>query len=268
VNTASSTSNGVSINLNTSRIARTVLLCVIAVELVLVFLDLFVYYGPNANIPSARDLFNLARENSLGTWFSSTQTLAVAILLWLLRLRLKSVPGYSARRIAGWALLAAFFTYMAIDDAVAIHEHLGSTFEDLQAELDDGIPGPLGRWLEAYPSYTWQVVVGPLFAAMGLFLLVFLWRELKPAPLRWLVVLALGCFSLAVGMDYVEGIYGGYKRIIVATGWQYETIRHVSKVIEEFIEMLGTSLFLTAFLLHFGSVAGRISLSFTELDKS
>lgn len=268
MNTAPSSSNDVAINLNTRRIARTVLLFCIAIELVLVALDLFVYYGPNANTPSARDLVNLARENSLGTWFSSTQTLVVAILLWLLRQRLKSIPACSARRIAGWTLLAVFFTYMAIDDAIAIHENIGSSLEDLHAELDDGIPGPLGSLLEAYPSYAWQVTVGPLFAAMGLFLLLFLWQELQTAQLRWLIILALGCFSLAVGLDYVEGVYGGYKQIIVATGWQYETIRHVSKVIEEFIEMLGTSLFLTAFLLHFGAIAGRIQLSFTAMDKA
>jgi len=60
----------------------------------------------------------------------------------------------------------------------------------------------------------------------------------------------------------VEGLYGGYKAVIVATGWRYETVLHVARVIEELLEMLGMAIFLTAFVLQFGTIAGRVTLAF------
>ena len=41
---------------------------------------------------------------------------------------------------------------------------------------------------------------------MGLFLLVFLWRELKPRHAGVLVLAALSCFAFAVGLDFIEGL--------------------------------------------------------------
>lgn len=256
--------NGLSLHIDSHQLVRRVVIFCVVIELLLVVLDLSVYFRLNPDGRGITGLLNLASEESLGTWFSSTQTLMVAIILWLIRFRLRREPAATGARIAGWTLLAVFFTYMAVDDAIALHENLGSAFENFYSDLDDESLGALGTWYQDYPSYTWQLVVGPLFVAMGLFLLVFLWRELQRPGLRWLMVLALGCFSLAVAMDYVEGVYGGYKAIIVATGWQYETVLHTARVIEEFIEMLGTTLFLAAFLYQLTAVSGDIRLSFTQ----
>ncbi len=244
-------------------IRNTVLFC-LACEGLLVALDVFVYYGAGTSTRGLRSLFNIASEQSLGTWFSSTQTLAVAVVLWLIRLRLRSTAGATTGRVTGWTLLAVFFTYMAVDDAVALHEHLGSAFEDFYTDLDEGSLGAVGRWLEDYPSYAWQLAVGPLFAAMGLFLLFFLWRQLEQPWLRLLLLAALGCFAVAVGLDYVEGVYGGYKSVIVATGWDYDAVQHGSRVIEEFIEMFGTTLFLALFLSFFSRPGMDIHLFFAE----
>lgn len=248
--------DSVRLRLDGARNARQVALYCVLAELLLVGLDWFVYYQPGADAGGIRSLLNLAGEDSLGTWFSSTQTLAVAVVLWLIRLRVKLSQAANGRIVAGWTLLAAFFAFMAIDDALALHEQLGSAFENFYTDLDDDALGPLGAWFEAYPSYAWQFVLGPVFAAMAVFLLVFLWRQLARPGLRVLLLLALGCLALAVGMDYVEGLYGGYKTVITATGWTYDTVLHLARVLEEFIEMLGTTLFLTAFLYYLGPVTG------------
>jgi len=254
--------NSLTLHIDSQQLVRRVAIFCLLAELLLVFLDLTVYFpAADAGEDGIRGLFNIAREDSFGTWFSSTQTLMVAIILWLIRFRLRLEPSTGGARIAGWTLLAAFFTYMAIDDAVALHENMGSAFENFYDSLDSSALGTLGRWFEDYPSYAWQFAVGPLFAAMGLFLLVFLWRELQRPGLRWLIVLALGCLSVAVALDYVEGLYGGYKTVIVATGWQYDTVQHVARVIEEFLEMLGNTLFLTAFVYQLTTVSGDITLS-------
>ncbi len=247
------------LHLDARALARRVLLFCVAAMTALVLLDLLVYMAPEPYHGGFIDLFNVAAEASVGTWFSSTLTLAVALTLWLIRYRLSLSASPSRRVLAGWSLLAVFFTYLAIDDAVAIHEHIGSLSESL---LNGSGQGWLANWLDEYPSYRWQVTIGPLFAAVGLFMLVFLWRQLEQAGLRWWIVAALGCLALAVAMDYVEGLYGGYKVVIVATGWRYETVLHLARVIEELLEMLGMTLFLTAFVLQFGAIAGRVTLVF------
>ena len=254
--------NNLILHLDGHRLVRRAVIFCLLVELLLVFLDLTVYFPhADAGEDGIRGLFNIAREDSFGTWFSSTQTLVVAMVLWLIRFRLHLEPSTGRARLAGWTLLAAFFTYMAIDDAVFLHENLGSALENFYDSLDSSHLGILGNWFEDYPSYAWQFAVGPVFVAMGLFLLVFLWRELQRPGLRWLIVLALGCLSVAVALDYVEGLYGGYKAVIVATGWQYDTVQHVARVIEEFLEMLGNTLSLAAFLYQLATVSGDITLS-------
>ena len=101
-----------------------------------------------------------------------------------------------------------------------------------------------------FPSYTWQIVVGPIFALMGVIILVFLWREFDSDRQRFGLLAALACFSLAVLMDFVEGLDDGYALLRDALGASNSTIRHFSKSLEECIEMLGMSLFLVLFLSH------------------
>ena len=64
----------------------------------------------------------------------------------------------------------------------------------------------------------------------------------------------MACLAIAVAMDFVEGMDDGYRRLIDPFGWSNKTIRHFSKSIEEFIEMLGMTLFLVTFL---GQIARR-----------
>ena len=131
---------------------------------------------------------------------------------------------------------------MAVDDGAAVHERLGSAFKQREG-------GSVG-----FISYPWQMLLAPLFVAMGLFLLAFLWFELPQAVDRARLLGALGLLAVAVAMDFVEGMEDGYAVLIEAFGWDNETIRHFSKSIEEFIEMLGMTLFLVTFL---GQIARR-----------
>ena len=76
-------------------------------------------------------MFNTAREDGLASWFAVTQTLLIALTLWLIYSVAKA--GRKPRAIVvGWLVLALFFTYMAIDDGAQIHERLGSTFKALR----------------------------------------------------------------------------------------------------------------------------------------
>jgi hypothetical protein len=242
-----------------------VIFCVLA-ELLFVFMDATINYASWTDYGMIRRLVNTAREDSLPSWFGTTQTLMVALTVWLLYLVAKR-DGSRKWVIAGWLVLALFFTYMAVDDGAEIHERLGSAFKQSQTP-EEGEPPPdtLGRKaLDFFPSYSWQVVVLPFFIAMGVFMLFFLWRQLETMGMRLLVVLALALFATGVGLDFIEGLERDHPwnlyeiisneypklRHFTARNFQrapFDALRHFSKSLEEFIEMLAMTVLWGVFL--------------------
>jgi len=241
---------------------RNILVVLFSIELLLVVLDLSFSYADILNNLALQQLFNLAREGSLGSWFSSTQLLLTGAVLWLLFVRFLNDSSTPVFKKYAWALIALFFTFMAIDDAAAIHETIGSTYEDIVSNADEAKDVMGGEILQSYPSYPWQVILGPVFLLMGLFIFIFIWAEVSLRSMRLLLIAALGCYAIAVGLDYVEGVYGGYKTIIVTTGLDYDSVMHISKVIEEFLEMLGTTFFLVLFIKHLAMHTESIEFKF------
>jgi hypothetical protein len=159
---------------------------------------------------------------------------------------------------------------MAIDDGSKLHERIGSAFSSRVGD---------GTVLDAFPSYAWQLLFLPAFALLGLFTLVFLWRELGDRAGRLLLLGGISCFVAAVGLDFVEGLDPGYPdhpyRWLAAQldmyhfsrrrfgRSPYEVIAHFSKSIEETIEMFGTTLLWVAVLRHLASHPGEVRVRFT-----
>lgn len=189
-------------------------------------------------------LNNLAREDGMGTWFASSQALLVGVVLFALA----GLSWRTERRDAlGWGLLASFFTYVSMDDALSFHERVGGLLR--RATYAGG-----AEW---FPSYSWQLMFGPLFGGMGLFMVWFLTRRLAPNLRPWLAI-ALGCFVLAVGLDFVEGLDEAFEAIADVVGVSEYTVSHGSKVTEELLEMAGTTSFFAMFSLQLvASLAGR-----------
>lgn len=224
--------------------------CLIA-EVALVYLDLTVNWLQWSEYGPIRRLFNTTREDALASWFAVTQTVFVALSAWLI-CAINRYHGISGLRRFGWLLVALFFTYMAIDDGAAVHERLGSAFKQREG-------GSVG-----FVSYPWQMLLAPLFAAMGVFLFVFLWFELPRTVDRARVFGALTCFAIAVSMDFVEGMDDGYAWLVETFDWDNSTIRHFSKSVEEFIEMLGMTLFLVTFLAQIARRGREVIVRFRE----
>ena len=65
------------------RFVRYVIGFCIAAEILFVFLDYHVNYGRLTEIGAIRRLFNIAREDSLASWFGTTQSLLIGLTLWL-----------------------------------------------------------------------------------------------------------------------------------------------------------------------------------------
>ncbi|MDM8522403.1 hypothetical protein QUF80_03445 [Desulfococcaceae bacterium HSG8] len=244
------------IKVNAERIILYLFIFCIATEIFLVLIDAFINYGKYTDINAIRRLCNIAREDSLASWFGTTQTFMAGLTLWLIVLILRNTPA-SGKKVLGWCVIAGFFTYMAVDDGAEIHERMGTAFDAIAESGDSSADS--SSWIkdiaDIFPSYSWQLLFLPFFGAMGLFLLIFLWHELSWKKTRILLILALSCFVLAVGLDFIEGldkkhpmnIYTLIKKKYALRGY---TVRHFSKSIEEFIEMLGTTFFWLAFITY------------------
>jgi hypothetical protein len=244
------------VTVKSHRFIRTLFFCLLGLELLLVFLDATVNYGEWASSGAIQRLFNITREDALGNWFQSTQTFLVGLVLWLIFWKTKNDSVWRGR---GWLLLAVFFTYLAIDDGAKIHERIGTAVDQVSDDSEGlSVPSVPSEKVFRFPSYTWQLIFGPFLGGMGLFTLMFLWREFDERKLRMLLILGLSCFVAAVGLDFVEGLEGGYVWVAEAFPWfdiDYDALEHFAKALEEFIEMLGTTLLLLCFLSFFVRIA-------------
>jgi len=223
-------------------------------ELALALSDIFLNRMRIVNVGAFRRIFNITREDGVSNWFSSVQMLVVGGCVWLVFLWSKT-DGRPRRTQLGWAAIASFFTYVAFDDATKFHERMGTTFRVLSENGGSGL-------FDAFPSYAWQVVFGPFFLFLGGYVLWFLWREL--AEYHSWILTAFGCFVVAVGLDFVEGLEGHpYHSLAAFLSVRHSVIIHYSKLVEEIIEMLGTTTFLFIFLSKIDDVyAGkRIQIS-------
>lgn len=268
-----SDSNSSVFNIHSRRFIRNIFIFCLLIELTFFLLDAFVNYGKLTEIGAIRRLCNLAREDSLSSWFGSMQTLMVGFTLMLIFLRVRKEESLEKWRSFSWCALAIFFIYMAVDDGAEVHERLGTLFKEIStratAYSSERTLG--GKLLDFFPSYPWQILLLPIFGGMGLYMLIFLWRELSGRLAFILVIAGITCFMVAVAMDFVEGLDEEHVwnfHIIINEKYQldHDAVRHFSKSIEETIEMLGTTFFWIAFMSHFSKVAGKIQLQFIHKD--
>jgi hypothetical protein len=186
----------VKIEVSRRRSIQRMLYFCLGTEIFIVLADIFLNYLQWIPFRPLRRVFNITREDAIGNWFSSTQTLFVGLVLWIL---------FSVKRREknkwGWAVLACFFTFMAIDDASKLHERAGSSLKALA-------PSIYGAkvLVEHYPSYAWQILFGPFLTVMGLYIVWFVWKELNITPYRLWIVSAVACLGLAVCLDALEGM--------------------------------------------------------------
>ncbi|MDX1764496.1 MAG: hypothetical protein R3231_09270, partial [bacterium] len=176
------------------------------------------------------------------------------------------------RGARGWGLLALFFIYMAADDGAEIHERIGSTFKAMAkaASREEGVTSLGSRLLEFFPSYPWQLVMLPVFGTVGLLMFIFLWRTLKPPTARSILILAILCFVAAVGLDFIEGLNRDHPMNfaeMLSDRWVHDSgaVRHFSKSLEEFLEMVGITLLWSLFVRHFVRLSGKsLHLTFSS----
>ena len=240
----------INFSLKTDVVISRIFWCFLGIELLIVFLDVFVNHYQWCSVGSIRRMLNITREDSLCNWFSSLQAIMAGSVLWLIAFAVRKQMQDYKRKFYCWAGIGSFFIYMGIDDAIKFHERMGTAFKVLLSRsAETSGPGILNSVHNAFPSYTWQMIFGPFFMAMGIFLLWFLWKELSSQKLRDLLLVAICLYVLAVGLDFVEGLDNKpYEGIAGFFSTEDFRIKHMSKVFEEFLEMFGTTIFLIVFL--------------------
>ncbi|PAP78456.1 hypothetical protein [Rubrivirga marina] len=237
-------------------------------EVLVVVLDVWLHLGGGVASPDLAGWFDAASERGVGSWLSVTQTVLLALTLWAVVAVVRQ-SGAARARVVGWVVLAAFMSYLALDDGTRLHERVGAAFED-SAASKRGIGA-------AFPSYYWQLVLGPAFAGMGLFMAVFLWREFRESGLWKYVGGAFALLATAVALDFVDGLADGHPLDLYgqlgslaavearAAAW-FElpgpaAVLHLSRIVEESLEMAAMTLLWVAFLTHLTRLAPGVLLT-------
>jgi len=263
-------STGGVIAINGSRLPVRIFIFLLVAELLFVFLDATINVAEWSESRSIQRLFNITREDGLATWFMVTQTFVTGLVLWVIFLLQRS-RSVSTARLAGWGFLATFFTYLSIDDGAMIHERLGTMVEQAYKSENSAYTGSLlGKIQELFPSYEWQIVALPVFVGAGLFMLFFLWREFNTRGERLLLFTSAACMGIAVGLDFFEGLKFAHPLNLAAwfgTTFEFsaQSVRHFSKSLEEFLEMLAISVLMMLFLHHLIRLSGP-GLTFRFFD--
>ena len=185
-------------------------------------------------------LVNLEFEGNLPTWYSSTLLFGCAALLAVIAwVRLAGRAPYRRH----WALLAAIFLYLSIDESAVIHEMINPIPAEAFAP-GGGFPFP------------WVLPFGALVVAFAVGYLGFLGH--LPARFRTRFV--------AAGAIYVGGALGTELPI----GFWYaahggDNLAYgLMNVAQESLEILGATIFCSALLAYIQAELGEIRVTLTR----
>lgn len=255
------------IRIDQARLFKWLFIGLLAIEIAIVLLDAFISEFDWIDIGAAQRLVNITREDGIPNFFSSFQALAVGFVLLLITLVVRGQSrGSKPKLVLGWGVVTGAFIYMGIDDATKLHERLGSIYTALVTD-SAGEPkaGLLGGVYEMFPSYSWQLVFGPLLVALGVFLVVFLLKQVPTQRLKVLILVALGMFAVAVATDFVEGLNNELPdRIADLFSTTSQHVIHFSKSVEELLEMVATTTFLYVFLSTLMSLTPSLTFEFNR----
>ena len=220
----------------------------LAVLILLATLDWLAWSHPAWPGPLRR-LCNASREDGLASWAATVVAAMTAIVAWLWWAMVRHL-GARRRRIVGWAVAAIVLSWIAVDDGARVHERLGTMHDQARRARETG--GYDGRTGPAYPSYGWQVVVGPPLAVAGVLAWGVLFVEVSRAR-RWWLVMAGGAIATAIAMDFVDGLERDHPWNLLDAAartdglddWSHRrlgvsafaTIQHGARALEELIEL-------------------------------
>ncbi|WP_276500498.1 hypothetical protein [Terrimonas pollutisoli] len=181
--------------------------------------------------------FDVSEENNIPALFSTLILFTASLLLFInyLIYRLKSL----AYKIH-WLLLSGIFLFLAVDEALGIHEQ----FNRIRSLLQSNYSG--------YLDYPWILPYGIFAILVGLFFYKFLFH--LPSRIRILFVISgIGYVVSTIGFEPIEG------HLIEIYGDGYEYYLFCS--LEEFLEMSSIILFNYTLLSYAASFSPSLKIT-------
>jgi hypothetical protein len=247
------------------KLIKIIFISCIAIQVLLIIFDYIFNYLDIFDDKSIRRIWNIARENSIPTWFSSTQAQVLGMTVFLIAI--VQAPYISRLKMCIRLLIGMIFLWIGIDDAAEIHEKLGGALERM-ANDDSGMFFGL---LLKNPSFPWHTFIAPFFALCGLGILIFLSTTFWRLNLFHYLVLGFGCWAIAQSIDFIEGlddIETIYQWIQASLEIEREyAVSHTFKVVEEVLEMFGTTLLWIGFLKYFAHVGNGLQIKLVQTSR-
>ena len=224
------------IKVEPKQVAVTLLWVVGALTLINSVEIFFYFYLDDDSLYGLVDLFDFAIEGNIPSFYSAVAILSCSALLALITRVNWCKPGGDRYY---WLALTLIFLFLAVDEAVAIHETIGSFFE---------------RYFHAagFFYFMWVVPYGVAIAVLGFVFLKFVLALPKHTRMQFV---AAGTIFLtgAVGIE----MFGAREADLYGT----DTITYcVLYTFEEMFEMLGIVLFIYALLTHLVELTGGLRL--------
>jgi hypothetical protein len=185
------------------------------------------------------DVFSLTEEKNIPTFWSSFLLATCSIVLGTIAATKAGAGGEYKRH---WIALSAIFGYLSVDEFVEIHEWLSA------------IPGLSNLHGALY--YGWvlpAVVIVPIFAASYLKFLFHLPKTTR-VKVAWAGVLYVGG---ALGIELILGVWTERHE---ETNFAWAMLG----MLEEVMEIMGSSLFLYALLEYLGRSAPDLGITFAS----
>lgn len=223
---------------------ETVFAILVAIEIVLLLIDVLMSCCGFIEHGKLSVLFDITLEANIPTWFSSTQAVVTGLVALILARSRKQTA--QRKQAIAWYLVGAFFIYLGIDDAAQIHERVSTFINDTMSKESEGL---IASILKYFPSYHWQIFFLPVFVIVGVYMMFTLYGELRQHQALLVFIIAMACYAVAVALDYIDGVSAYYNFILSHIQISFDELEHISRAIEEFLEMLGTTFFMMSFLL-------------------
>ncbi len=206
------------------------ILCVLILILLSFLGTILVYILPDEELQSIMKLINalnVDRERSIPTWFSSmilSLSGLISASIGFIHLRLKIRRGFH------WISIGIIFFYISLDESLAIHE---------VAIL------PLRETTQAGGIfyYAWIIPALPILVILAIVYKRFIF-DLPAMTRKLLLISASVYFGGAIGMEMVGGYY------IDSNNEEMDFIYSVIVTVEEFMELMGASIYIYALLRH------------------
>ena len=185
-------------------------------------------------------MMSMDGENNVPALFSTLLLFCAALILALIAVLERRHEGVD---VSKWAILAAGFMLMALDEALSFHEKAIAPLRELLG----------GQHLGIF-FFAWVIPGFALVAVLGAFFLRFLFRLPRRTAIAFVISAAI-YLGGALGIELIEGWWreaNGHRNLVY----------HVLVSLEEGMEMAGIIAFIHALLGHIAGRYGEVRIAF------